>query len=160
MAAIGEGERVQHALELAYRHLARRDRTAHEIREHLARKGVEPDIAAAALAELEAQGYVDDARYATRFAEDRRTLDGWGRERIERRLLEAGIAPDVASAALGSVAGGAEDEAEAALAVLRRRLPMPPQDDRARARALGMLVRRGYALEVAHDAIRAFERTG
>ena len=35
------------------------------------------------------QGYLDDARYAQRFAEDRRTLDAWGAERIERRLRTA-----------------------------------------------------------------------
>ena len=39
------------------------------------------------VAELRHLGYLDDARYAQRFAEDRRTLDAWGAERIERRLL-------------------------------------------------------------------------
>ena len=41
---------------------------------------------------------------------------------------------------------------------LRRRLPGPPDDDRARERALGLLVRRGYELELAYEAVRAFER--
>ena len=35
---------------------------------------------------------------------------------------------------------------------------MPPQSDRERERALGMLVRKGYDLELAYDAVRAFER--
>ena len=34
----------------------------------------------------------------------------------------------------------------------------PPADERGRERALGLLVRRGYALELAYDAVRAFER--
>ena len=34
--------------------------------------------------------YLDDAAFARRFAEDRRNLDGWGSERIERRLAELG----------------------------------------------------------------------
>ena len=48
-----------------------------------------------------ASGYVDDARYAERFAEDRRRLDGWGAERIEQRLRALGVEPDVAAAAAG-----------------------------------------------------------
>jgi regulatory protein len=42
--------------------------------------------------------------------------------------------------------------------VLRRRFPAPPSDDGERRRALGVLVRKGYGLELAHDAIRALER--
>ena len=38
-------------------------------------------------------GYLDDARFAQRFAEDRRRLDGWGAERIERRLRALGVEP-------------------------------------------------------------------
>ena len=110
----------------------------------------------AALRELKDQGYLDDARYAQRFAEDRRTLDGWGSERIARRLAEAGVSPELVDATLADRAP--EDELTAAVEILRRRLPGPPGDDRARERALGMLVRRGYELELAYDAVRAFER--
>ncbi len=78
--------RVQHALDLAYRYLGRRERTVLEVSRHLEAKGVEPETVSAALAELGRQGYVDDVRYAQMFAEDRRKLDGWGTERIERRL--------------------------------------------------------------------------
>ena len=47
-----------------------------------------------------------------------------------------------------------EDELEAALALLRRRFPDPPATPRDCERALGVLVRKGYELELAHDAIR------
>ena len=36
----------------------------------------------------------------------------------------------------------------------------PPDSDRERDRALGLLARRGYELELAYDAVRAFERDG
>jgi regulatory protein len=35
---------------------------------------------------------------------------------------------------------------------------VPPQSDRDRERALGMLVRKGYDLDLAYDVVRAFER--
>jgi len=50
------------------------------------------------------------------------------------------------------------EELEAALAVLRRRFAQPPAHDRDRDRALSLLVRKGYELELAYDAVRAFER--
>jgi regulatory protein len=110
----------------------------------------------AALAELGVQGYLDDARYAARFAEDRRSIDAWGGERIARHLLDAGVAREHVEAALRDREQA--EELEAAVAVLRRRLPEPPSTDRARERALGLLVRRGYELELAYEAVRAFER--
>jgi regulatory protein len=147
---------LQHALDLAYRYLGHRDRTVVEIRRHLEAKRVEPATIDAAVAELQEQGYLDDARFATRFAEDRRALDAWGAERIERKLRDAGVAAEHIEAALS--AQSADEAREAAIELLRRRLAVPPQDDRGRERALGLLVRRGYDLELAYDAVRAFER--
>ena len=146
---------LQDALDLSFRFLGHRDRTVAEVRRHLERRAVEPAAIDGALAELERQGYLDDARFARRFAEDRRTLDGWGAERIERRLLALGVAADDAGAALAAWAP--DEERAAALAVLRRRGGAPPRTDRERERALAALVRRGYELELAYDAVRAFE---
>jgi regulatory protein len=146
----------ERALELAVGFLGKRDRTAAEIRRHLAGKAVGATAAEAAVGELERMGYLDDARYARAFAEDRRALDAWGPERIERRLLELGIEREVVAAALGERDG--EEQLEAAVELLRRRCRSVPSSERERDRALGMLVRKGYDLEVAYDAVRAFER--
>jgi regulatory protein len=146
---------LQDALDLSFRFLGHRDRTVAEVRHHLEGRRVEPAAIDGAVAELERQGYLDDARFARRFAEDRRALDGWGAERIERRLLALGVATEDVAAAL---AGRAPDEERAAaLAVLRRREASPPRTERERERALAVLVRRGYELELAYDAVRAFE---
>jgi regulatory protein len=146
--------RLQHALDLAYRYLGRRERTALEVGRHLESKGVEPATTATALAELERQGYVDDVRYAQMFAEDRRKLDGWGTERIERRLAQVGVDREIVASVVSRRGPG--EELQDALDVLERRIPQPPQDDRGRERALGLLVRRGYDLDTAYAAVRAF----
>jgi regulatory protein len=153
---VTDADRLQHALDLAYRYLGHRDRTVAEVRERLSADRVEPDVVEEAIEELCHLGYLDDARYAQRFVEDRRSIDAWGAERIERRLLAVGVDPALIAAALGE--HGAGDELEAALAVLRRRFAQPPAHDRERDRALGLLVRKGYELELAYDAVRAFER--
>lgn len=149
--------RLQHALAVAFRHLARRDRTAEEMRRHLAAKDVDGTVAERALATLHEQGYLDDGAYARRFAEDRRHLDGWGAERIRRRLGVLGIAPDLITAAVDE-GRSVHQELEAAVALLRRRFPAPPATRRERSRALGLLVRRGYEHELACDALREHAR--
>ncbi|MDP9293119.1 MAG: RecX family transcriptional regulator, partial [Actinomycetota bacterium] len=136
----------------AWRALNRRDRTVHELGSTLLGKRVEPTVADRVVTELLELGYLDDARYAERFAEDRRRLDGWGSERIERRLRVLGVARDVVDAALA--AHDHEAERGAAIELLRRRCPEPPSTRAERDRALGILVRKGYAPELALDALR------
>ncbi len=150
--------RLQHALDVAYRYLGRRDRTVREVRQHLELKRVEPATIDAAVAELARAGYLDDARYAARFAEDRRSLDSWGTERIERKLQAVGVAAEHVRAALALQ--DAADERGAAIDALRRRYPTPPATPRECERALGFLVRKGYAMELGYEAIRAVGRDG
>jgi regulatory protein len=150
--------RTARALELAYRYLARRERTCAQVVAHLQGRGIEPAAIEAAVAELCEQRYLDDARFARTFAEDRRSLDDWGAERIERALVAAGVDRELAAQAAGE--RDAAGELEAALALLRRRIRDVPASDRERERALAMLVRKGYELELAYDAVRAFAREG
>lgn len=144
--------RLQHARDMAWAALNRREHTEAQLREILARKRVEPDTAGTVLAELREGGWIDDAGYAKRFAEDRRNLDAWGADRIERRLRAAGVAPEHIAAALGERTRGAE--LDSAVEVLRRRFSDPPSTPRDAQRALGLLLRKGYDLELAHDALR------
>jgi regulatory protein len=144
-------ERLQHARDLAWHALNRRDRTVAELARLLNRKRVEPAMIETVVAELCEQGYLDDERFACQFAEDRRRLDRWGAERIERRLRALGVDAELIAAA---VEREPEAELEAALALLRRRFPDPPATPRDCERALGILVRKGYELELAHSALR------
>ncbi len=148
--------RLQRALDAAYRYLSRRDRTVVEVRRHLETQRCEPDAIDETVAQLSEAGYLDDARYARTFAEDRRSLDSWGPDRIARKLGQIGIPPELIAAALS--VRDAEDELVAAVGLLRQKLRHAPDDDRGRERALGMLARRGYSLELAYDAVRRFER--
>jgi len=141
------------AFDVAWKLLNHRDRTEAELVRAFLKARVEPELAEEVLGELRESGYIDDGRFARRFAEDRRRLDAWGTDRIERRLSELGVAREDIAAALGE---GAHDELEAAVAVLERRFPAPPSTPRERDRALGVLIRKGYDLELAHDALRRF----
>jgi len=152
-------ERVRHALGLAMRRLNRRELTTAEMGRHLDRSGVDPEIAQAAIRELTEVGYLDDERFARLFVQDRRTLDEWGADRTRRTLLGRGVDRDLIDAALDATDGDQDGtEFERALALLRRRFPVPPQDRRERDRAVGMLLRKGYDGDLALDVLAAYAR--
>lgn len=140
------------AVELAYAAIARRERTVAELRTYLEGKRVGPASIEAAVEELEAAGYLDDSGYARRFAEDKRQLERWGSERIAADLRRRGIDAALVSAAVE--AQGRDQELTAAVDLLLRRVPVPPRDDRGRDRAWRLLVRRGYAPELAYEAVQ------
>jgi regulatory protein len=149
-------------LELAYRYLNRRERTASEVRQHLIGREIAPTEADATIQELSEQGALDDTRFARLFVEDKRTLEHWGSDRIRRGLEARGIDRELAEEALADGSdehsartGEPAGELDRALTLLRSRFAAPPRERRERERALGVLLRKGYEYEVALDAIRA-----
>jgi regulatory protein len=147
---------IEHALELAYAYLNRRDRTVSEVRTHLERRDLDPAAVDEALATLTDQGYLDDGRFARLFAQDKRELEQWGTERIRGNLAARGLDRELIDAALGG--DSPETELERARALLERRFPSPPRDPRERERAVGVLLRKGYDSDTALDAVRAYAR--
>jgi regulatory protein len=155
-AALEPALAVEHALALAYAHLNRHDRTVHEMQAHLLHRGVQDDVAGLAVAELCEQGYLDDARFARLFVQDKSNLEQWGSDRIRRSLIGRGITPGVADAALGENA--APSELERALALVERRFPAGLGGRRESERALGLLLRKGYEYDLASDALSEYRR--
>ena len=146
------------ALGRCYRHLARREHSVAELRARLERSALAPAIVEEALTIVIEQGYVSDERYARLLVEDRRSIDGWGAERIRARLEAAGIDRALIDEALAEL--DPASELAAATDLIRRRCAVPLADDRERQRAFGMLVRQGFDAEIAYDAIRATSAAG
>ncbi len=128
-----------------------------EVRAQLEYKDIDTSTIAAVLSELEEGGYLDDSRYAKLFAEDRRNLDNWGPSRIKRRLGALGIDKQLIESAVAS--RDTDDEREAAIDLLARRFPQAPREPRDHNRALAMLERKGFGIEIAADAVRAYVRS-
>jgi regulatory protein len=156
--APGPEDRLQDALDRAYRYLGQRDRTEREIRTRLERAGVEAGTAEDAVRTLTELAYLDDARFAVRFAQDKRELEAWGAERIERRLSALGVDRDHIRAALADQEAGTE--LGRAMTLLRRRFPALTNDRRSRDRALGVLLRKGYEPDLALEALAAHAGVG
>lgn len=142
------------AFDLAGRALSVRERTTAELRGYLEGKRVEPALIETVVGELCESGVLDDARFAGRLTEERRSLAGWGPERIEQDLARRGLPGGLIEAALAERTP--EDELAAASAILRQRFPQPPADDRQRGRAWQLLVRRGFDAELAQEAVEGY----
>jgi regulatory protein len=148
-------DRLQRALELAYGYLNDRDRTFAEVRRRLEQHGVETDVAEETLRTLVDQGYVDDARFARLFVQDKQELEQWGSDRIRRTLLDRGIDRELTEE---TIQAESETELDRALELLRRRFPCPPRDRRERDQALGVMLRKGYDGDLALDALAVYAR--
>jgi regulatory protein len=151
-------DRLQDALNRAYRYLAPRERSVHEMRTHLDRAGVEADTVDEAVRILSELEYLDDARFALRFTQDKRELESWGTERIERRLAALGVDREHLRAALADDSDSG-NELDRAVNLLRRRFPKPLRDRRDRDRALGVLLRKGYEPDLALEALAGWSRS-
>src|SRR3954467_1517442 len=139
------------AYELALKALSYKERTESELRTWLAEREVAEAEIEEGMGLLVEAGAIDDASFARRYAEDKRSLAGWGPDRITRALESRGVDR---SHIEGALAGeDAEAQLERAISLLGDR-GMSCADERERDRALGLLVRRGYPLELAYEAVR------
>ena len=143
------------AFERALEALAQRERTSGELAAWLTKRGFESAAVEDAVGRLVESGAVDDERFATAFAADKRELRGWGPDRIAEALRSRGVETALIDSALG--ADGRDDQLARAISLLEDRGELPV-DDRGRARALAFLARRGYDSDLAYDAVRGLER--
>ena len=156
------GRSVERALGTAYQYLGKRERTAAEVARRLRRDGFDAETVEHSLAALREEGALDDLRFARLFTEDKRKLEQWGSERIRRVLIEREAEPEAVAAALDT--GSADDadvsrtERDRALALLHRRFSEPPRTRRDRDRALGVLLRKGYEMDLALEALSSYAR--
>ena len=99
------------------------------------------DDIASLVADLTAQGWQSDDRYAEAIV--RRLTGQASRRFIGEKLAQAGIKKDVAETALEALE---QDEKEVALALWTRRFGNAPKDDKERQRHIRFLLSRGFHL--------------
>lgn len=123
----------------ALRLLGARDRSEHEVRERLDKRGLESPAIDAIVKRLYRYRYLDDQRFADAMA--RRGLRrGYGSRRVRLELKKKGIAKALSDSVIGAAF---EDEDALARKTLNRRYKSVP-DDKTRARAARFLLQRGF----------------
>lgn len=135
------------ALTLALRALVRSDRLEGGLRAYLASRHVAPDTIEVTLEKLRAWRFVDDARLADRFIEQKLEQGTLGRLGIAAALVRHGLDEDEAADVVSYL--DPQDEADRAADLLQRRRRQ--QDDAAR--AARYLAGRGFDEEAIRAAI-------
>lgn len=148
-------EKTAAARDTAIKALAARDLTRAELIELLVQRKHNPEIAEAALAELEQLGIVDDKRVATLYIQRRLEDEQPTRAILETELLERGINEDLTRIVLNETVS-ARDEGSEALDLARDRVRRSKPDlkpEVIRRRVYAFLVRRGYDEDTSRHAV-------
>jgi len=130
-------------------HLSRREYSRSELRSRLLRGDVTAEAVDAALDELAAAGLLSDARFAD--AVVRQKSGSYSRRAIGATLKAKGVTGDEAA---GALAGHEIDDADAIVALWRRRFGTAPANDREKARQVRFLQSRGFALSAIFRLLR------
>ena len=158
MPAGGSGSKRKDVHERALGLLAVRARSRRELERRLLQAGFDRDEEVdPELQRLERVGLIDDEAFAQAVAEQAFGPRREGRRAVAARLFAAGVSRETAEAVLD--AGGADEEARAFGLASQRvtRLAGLPRE-KAFQRLSGLLMRRGYAPDVARGAaLRALD---
>lgn len=136
------------------RRLSAAPRTRAELEKDLARRGADPQIAAAVLDRFEEVGLIDDEAYARMWVESRHRSKALARSVLRRELSDRGIDRDSVDEALAVI----DDDAEwqRARDFAKRKFRIRRGEDRLKAmnRLAGQLARKGYPAGVCFTVAR------
>ena len=150
---MSDNSTTKEAVTCAIRHIGTGVYSSGKIKVYLLQKGYSEADAFNAVKHLIDIGYIDDVRASRKVLAARSGKKQESRQYIYRRLLEAGIDPDIAeeiTAALGS-------DVDTCLSLFEANYPVPADDYSDREEEFLKLAQlRGYSVECARSAFRRF----
>jgi len=150
----------ERAWQYALRLLAARDYTAARMKEKLrSREFTEADLDEA-VARLEAENWINDRRYAERFAESALASGRFVGTRLKMEMRRRGIPEELAGEVIGRLSEE-YDECKEVQSVLERRFPRfsyVEADDKSKRRVIGFLQRKGHRFSAIMQAMKASDQ--
>ena len=147
------------AYQYALRLLTGRDYTDAGIRRKLAAREFTGEDADTAILRLQREGWLDDRRYAERFAESALSSGRFYGVRLRLEMRRRGFTPDVVNETLAPLLA-VSDEISEVRSAAERRYPgfsYSAASDRDKRRVVGFLQRRGFGFSAIMQALRAEE---
>lgn len=135
----------------ALRLLALREHSRAELERKLRPHADPPEALAPVLDELQAKGFINEARVADSLVH--RKAERFGAARVRAELQAKGLSTELVDGAVQQLRAS---EAERAQAVWARKFGAPPRDPAERARQMRFLAARGFAAEVVRRVVPAF----
>jgi regulatory protein len=156
---VGESDR-RRARDLALLYLGVKGRTVHQMREHLARRGIPEATTEDVVADLCARGYLGDERYAEDFVRERRQVHPQGGQLTRHQLARRGVDEETADEAIRTARQeeGLDEREEARRAARKWTARTGEEAGKARLRLARFLASRGFDEDVVRDVLA--ERLG
>jgi len=139
--------------------LTGRDYTVARIRRKLVAREVAEQDLEAVLLRLQREGWLDDRRYAARFAESSLSSGRYYGARLRYEMRRKGFTPDVVDETLAPLLEESDEISEVRSATERRYpgFSYSAASDRDKRRVVGFLQRRGFGFSAIMAALRADE---
>ena len=147
---------LERAYQYALKLLAARDYTTAKLREKLRTKECPDSVVENVVTRLTTEGWVNDRRFAERFAESALSTQRFFGPRLKLEMRRRGISVDLIDEVLGRMRGE-HDEGEGVRSLLEKRYPQfsfSDADDREKQRVIAFLQRRGFGFSVIMKAMR------
>jgi regulatory protein len=158
LADLEELDLQRRAMETAVRLLAYRQRSVHEMRDRLRRKGIPEATITSTVNRLKNLGYLDDTSFARSWSESRRSASPRSARLLASELRLKGIAPEVANEATSGVS---DEEAAYEAASYRLRSLTGLEYQKFRERLGRFLTSRGFSYDVSREVIeRCWQEVG
>ena len=131
------------------------DRSEKELYEKLLKKGYTPEESASAMAKLANYGYIDDARYARHYAEQK--LHSYGKRKVEYDLLHKGVSAEIVAEVLEELVDE-EIMVDEIKTVMQKKLKGSIPEDRAQLKKLfDSFARKSYEYELVKKAYNLYK---
>ena len=140
---------IETALRRAIAFLKKREYAAAQMQTKL-QKHHPPEVAKAAIAQLQKQGLLSDTRFARGYVRNKR--ENFGAARIAEELENFGIDESIAAEAMAAEL--TDDDQTRAAAVLDKKYPQPATDTKTLASMARFLTARGFDAEAINKALR------
>lgn len=159
IAAIQAMEERRRAKEKALRLLAVRSRSRKELSDRLRLAKFPAPAIEAALAEMERLGFIDDAGFAQAWGRNRTATRPTGLYMLRQELRQKGLTDeDVEKGLHAAFQEKSEAELARELASRRKKILATLPEEKAKKRLQDFLLRRGFAWELVHELIEAWEQ--
>jgi regulatory protein len=134
----------------ALRMLSRREHTRTELERKLGPHETQAGELAQVLDDLQAKGFISEARVVESLVNQRAAR--FGLARLRQEMQQKGVSDQAQQEALATLKAS---EPERARLVWEKKFGAPPQTDQERARQIRYLMSRGFAAEVVRKLVRA-----
>ncbi len=156
-----DDEEFQRAYAAAWRLLGLCDRSKKDLKERLTKKGYSSEVVEKVLGQLESMGYIDDERFALKFAMDAVKRKNAGPEAIRYGLQKKGIQREIIDGTVSKVFQD-NDEKEVARRAVGKKLEMRSQKSEVRRdekkRLSDYLRRKGFSYDIIRVTLKEIEK--